>query len=268
MNVKEVTDLVLSLNGGKRIEPTCDQLIEGDWNSQVTGVATTFMATVDVIRQAIKECCNFIITHEPTYFTGPDRLDWLKDDEVYQAKKEFINKNKVSIWRFHDHMHMGPGDLIYDGLLEHMGWTAYLNKNIPQPHCYTIPPTDVAGLVKFLKKNLGMNTIQIVGRKKTKCSRVGILVGGGSLGLGHEEMPAKLMRDENLDAIICGEITEWTLAAYVRDAAQLGFNKALIIVGHERSEGPGMEGLVNRIRPLLKDIPVKYIEAGEPFSYL
>jgi putative NIF3 family GTP cyclohydrolase 1 type 2 len=240
MKVREAISAVLNLNGGRKIEKTCDQLIEGNWDYQVTGVVTTFMATVE----------------------------WLKNDAVYHRKKALINDNKISIWRYHDHMHLGNTDLIYAGLLETLGWKEYLNKNIAQPHCYTIPSTTLSALVEFFKKTLGMRVIQIVGDPETKCRRVGILVGGGSLGLGREEMPAKLMNDEQLDVIVCGEITEWTLTAYVRDAAALGFNKALIIVGHERSEEPGMKELANRLQPLLKEIPVTFIDAGEPFSYL
>ena len=195
---------------GSKFEKTCDQLIEGNWDNQVTGVATTFMATVDVIRRAIAMGCNLIITHEPTYFTGRDHLDWVKDDPVYQQKKALINDNNISIWRYHDHMHSGNKDLIYAGLLKDLGWQKYLNTELPHPHCYNIPPTTVSALVSFLKKKLGMKVIQVVGNSKTKCSRAGILVGGGSLGLGQEEMPAKLMHDQQLDVMICGEITEWT----------------------------------------------------------
>jgi len=268
MNVKEVTGTLLALNGGKKFDKTCDQLIEGSWDYGVTGVVTTFMSTVDVIRLAINLNCNLIITHEPTYFTGADRLEWLKDNEVFRAKKALIGDNKMSIWRYHDHMHGGNADLIYTGLLETLGWKKYLNTDLLMPHCYTIPPTTASKLVEFFKQTLGMRVIQIVGDPDMKCSRVGILVGGGSLGLGREEMPAELMNDEKLDVIVCGEITEWTLTAYVRDAAALGFNKALIIVGHERSEEPGMKELCNRLRPVLKGIPVHFIDAGEPFIYL
>jgi putative NIF3 family GTP cyclohydrolase 1 type 2 len=268
MKVREVVEAVLNLNGGRKFEKTCDQLIEGDWDYQVTGVVTTFMATVDVIRRAIDIGCNLIITHEPTYFTGVDRPEWLKDDAVFHRKKALIDDNKISIWRYHDHMHLGNTDLIYAGLLKTLGWKEYLQKNIPQPHCYVIPRTTVSALVGFFKKTLGMQVIQVVGNPDMTCSRVGILVGGGSLGLGQEEMPAKLMNDEKLDVIVCGEITEWTLTAYVRDAAALGFNKALIIVGHERSEGPGMKHLPELLQPILKGIPVRFIDAGEPFIYL
>jgi putative NIF3 family GTP cyclohydrolase 1 type 2 len=268
MKVKEAVEIILALNGGRKFEKTCDQLIEGNWEDRVRGIATTFMATVDVIRRAIAADCNLIITHEPTYFTGRDGTDWLSGDPVYQQKKALIDGNRISIWRYHDHMHSGFEDLIYKGLLKEMGWTDYLDRDFPLPHCYTIPSTTVAALVDFLKKTLSIEVIQVVGEAKTECRRVGILVGGGSLGLGIEEMPAKLMHEQQLDAIICGEITEWTLSAYVRDAAALGFNKAIIVVGHERSEEPGMKGLADLLRPVFGEIPVHFLDAGEPFIYL
>jgi putative NIF3 family GTP cyclohydrolase 1 type 2 len=267
MNVRDVIEIMLELNGVREIENTCDRLIEGDWEQDVTGVVTTFMATVDVIRRAAGLGCNLIITHEPTYFTGTDGLDWLQDDPVYHRKKSLINETGVSIWRYHDHMHIGDGDLIYDGLLEELGWKSYLNRELPHPHCYTIPPMALADLVDFFKKSLGMEVVRVVGKEDMTCSRVGILVGGGSLGLGDERMPAKLMNEQQLDVMVCGEITEWTLSAYVRDAAALGSNKAMIIVGHERSEGPGMKGLSDTLQPLLEGVPVYFAESGEPFIY-
>jgi len=86
MNVRGVVEVILAANGGRRFEKTCDQLIEGDWERQVTGVVTTFMATVEVIRRTIAMGCNLIITHEPTYFTGSDRTDWMEADPVYLRK--------------------------------------------------------------------------------------------------------------------------------------------------------------------------------------
>ncbi len=268
MKVREIVEIVLRLNGEKLIEPTCDQLIEGDWDQEVTGIITTFMATVEVIHKTIELGCNLIITHEPTYFTGWDKLEWLRDDPVYHRKRALINDNGLTIWRYHDHMHNGNGDLIYDGLLETLGWKPYLNRSLPHPHCYTIPPTSMADLVEFFKQKLGLNILRVIGRTDISCTRVGILVGGGSLGLGDEKMPAALMHEQQLDVMVCGEITEWTLSAYVRDAAAMGFNKAMIIVGHERSEEPGMKRLPDALQPLVKDIPVKFIDAGEPFIYV
>lgn len=268
MNVREVVDVILAVNGKEKIENTCDLLIEGNWDSQVTGVVTTFMATVDVIRRAVGLGVNLIITHEPVYYTGRDRLEWIKDDILYHRKKALINDHHLSIWRYHDHMHHGNTDLIYDGLLKDLGWSGYLDTGFPLPHCYNIPPISLTGLVAFLKNKLDLEVVRVVGNLEMQCRRVGILVGGGSLGLGREEMPAQLMHDQQLDVIICGDIMEWTLSAYVRDAAALGYHKAMIVVGHERSEYSGMKEMAKWLQPLLKDIPVQFCDSGEPFTYL
>jgi putative NIF3 family GTP cyclohydrolase 1 type 2 len=227
---------------------------------------TTFMATVDVIKDTISKGANLIITHEPTYFTGLDETDWLAGDEIYRLKQKFINDNKINIWRFHDHMHMTRPDRIYVGLNMELGWETF---SIPgKPHCYVIPATTVEELSAFLKEKLNVKAIQIIGKKDTKVERVGFLVGGGSLGLGSEQMPMELMRNESLDVMVCGEILEWTLCAYVRDASQFGLNKAMIILGHNRTEEVGMKYLPEWLETLLPGMPVWFSEAGEPFSYV
>ncbi|MEZ4727102.1 MAG: Nif3-like dinuclear metal center hexameric protein [Caldilineaceae bacterium] len=266
MQVREVAERIIAACNIPPLEQTCDQLITGDWDREVTGIVTTFMATVDVIHEAVAQGANLIITHEPIYFTHLDQTEWLQTDPVYQRKQALIAENGINIWRFHDHMHRTQPDLIYAGLNQELGWESYW---LPaEKHCYQIPATTVAALSALFKEKLDVKTIQIIGKPETTVERVGVLVGAGSMGLGSEPMPMQLMKRQNLDVIICGEILEWTLAAYVRDAAQLGLNKALIILGHNRSEEVGMKHLTAWLEPLLPGIPIRFAEAGEPFAYL
>lgn len=268
MQVKEIIEAIIEQCGGWKFDKTCDMLIEGDENMEVTGIATTFMATVEVIQQAMDQGINLIITHEPTYYTGDDKRDWVKGDAVYEAKRKLIRDNNIAIWRFHDHMHAAKTDLIYDGLIETLGWEAYVDRSLPYPHVYEIPEMSLKELSDFFKDKLEMDVTQIVGSKDTVCKKVGILVGGGSLGLGTEEMPMQLMNDKNLDVIVCGDITEWTLPPYVRDAAALGMNRALLIIGHERTEEAGMKYLPQWMEERIEGIKVTFIDAKEPFTYL
>jgi len=266
MNVKEIVNLILTNCNIPLLEKTCDRLMAGSWNSEVTGIVTTFMATVDVIQESIARGANLIITHEPTYFTGADQTDWLAEDDVFLLKQKLITENKLNIWRFHDHMHITKPDKIYVGLNKELNWDQY---NIPgKPHCYVLPATTVEELSTFLKGKLDVKAVQIVGKKDAKIERVGFLVGGGSLGLGSEQMPMELMRNENLDVVICGEILEWTLCAYVRDASQLGLNKNMIILGHNRTEEVGMKYLPEWLATLVPNIDISFVEAGEPFEYV
>lgn len=78
----------------------------------------------------------------------------------------------------------------------------------------------------------------------------------------------RLMASRNLDLIICGEITEWTLPAYVRDAWQLGMLKAILVLGHERSEEPGMKHLGEWMKSIVADIDGVFIDSEEPFVYV
>ncbi|WP_019637290.1 Nif3-like dinuclear metal center hexameric protein [Paenibacillus fonticola] len=268
MKVQDVIERILTDScGGKRLEQTCDQLVSGSPDMKVTGIVTSFMATVDVIKEAISQGANMIITHEPTYYTGADNLDWVGEDPVYLAKKKMIDDHGIAIWRYHDHMHMAQPDRIYEGLLKEIGWEQYQSDE-GQPWVYVIEQTTVGELAQFLKQKLAMDVLRVVGNPDAACSRIGILVGGGSLGLGKEYMPMQLMREQNLDVMICGEITEWTLCAYVNDAAMLGMNKAMLIVGHERSEEWGMKHMASWLQPLVGDIRVSFVDAREPFRYL
>ncbi len=269
MTVQEIIAAILTdACGDFRLERTCDLLASGDPQMEVTGIGTSFMATVEVIHKAVEMGANLIITHEPTYFTGADQTDWLAGDPVYLAKRKLIEDNNLAIWRFHDHMHMASSDRIYDGLLKEIGWESFLMKEQPHPHCYEIEETSLGELAGFFKEKFSMDVVQLVGNPEMKCRRVGILVGGGSLGLGREQMPMELMREKELEVVVCGEITEWTLCAYVNDAQRMGFNKAMIVLGHERTEEWGMKHMAEWLRPLVKGLPVAFISAGEPFSYL
>ena len=96
---------------------------------------------------------------------------------------------------------------------------------------------------------------------------MGILVGGGSLGLGREVMPMEVRERNDLNLLICGDITEWTVVEYIRDAAQLGMDRSMIQLGHERTEEPGMKHLPFLLKRYIHNIPIQFISADEPYTY-
>ena len=92
MTVREIVDKIIEKTGVEPLpeDKTCDHLMTGSWDMEVKGVVTTFMATVDVIKEASALGANFIITHEPTWFSGADDTEWLLEDPVYLEKKKLI----------------------------------------------------------------------------------------------------------------------------------------------------------------------------------
>ena len=191
---------------------------------------------------------------------------------VYLEKKKLIEEHQIAIWRFHDHMHMDADDGIYRGFDEELDWGKYRVK------CdgdlgwfgvvYELPETTLEELAHFFQKELDMKVVQLVGDPKMPVKRVCVLVGGGSLGLGQENLPMRHMHQENIDVAICGDITEWTLSAYVRDASQMGMHKGMLVLGHERSEEWGMKHLPAWLKSITGDLPVTFVDAKEPFTYI
>lgn len=112
-----------------------------------------------------------------------------------------------------------------------------------------------------------MKVIRYHGLPNSKVERVGLLLGGSSLGLGDEKNPVKLLKEQQLDTVICGEIVEWTIPAYVRDAEMLGINLSMIVIGHEKSEEVGMKNIVPWMKSFIHHVNIEFIEAGEPFQY-
>lgn len=274
MTVGMIIDAIIKKTQVEQLpdDKTCDHLMAGSLDMEVTKIVTTFMATVEVLEQTIAAGANFIITHEPTWFTGADDTKWLLDDPIYQKKKALIEENHIAIWRFHDYMHMGREDGIYRGFDIELGWSDYRMKTADSDGlfgpCYHIPKTTLGALCQFIKKTLSMDVVQIVGNPDMSVERVGVLVGGGSLGLGVEEMPMQLMHQNELDLLICGDIIEWTISAYVRDAVSLGLNKGMLVLGHERSEEMGMKHLGAWLNDIVEQTEVLFIDAKEPFVYL
>ncbi len=270
LKIQDIIDKILmDMCGGAKFEQTCDIIAAGNPENQATGIVTTFMATFDVIQEAVRLGANFIITHEPTWFTGNDATDWCQGDSVYLAKRKYLEEHGITVWRLHDHMHMGSDtDYIYKGLLDELDWHQFLQPDEECPWVYEIPETTVAGLAEFFKKKLDMKTIQIIGDPEMKVKRAGILVGGGSLGLGVEQMPMQVMERNHLDLLIVGDITEWTVCAYINDASQMGMNRAMLTLGHERSEEAGMKYLAPWLSERFPEIPVAFVDAKEPFQYL
>jgi hypothetical protein len=88
-----------------------------------------------------------------------------------------------------------------------------------------------------------------------------IAVAPGASGL---ETQVSALRPDDIELLIAGEASEWETVEYVRDAVSQGRHKALILLGHEVSEEPGMEKATRDLRVLFPNLKVEHIVAGNP----
>jgi putative NIF3 family GTP cyclohydrolase 1 type 2 len=253
--VQEVIDTIIAAVPGAPYPETVDTLKTGDPGQKVRAIATTFLASYDVIQRVIASGANLVITHEPTFYGHLDNTIWLESDPVYKAKRALIDSNHIAIWRFHDYLHSLTPDPTFTGLVKALGWSAYTLDD--QPFVCQLPERTLGQLVQEIKSRLGLESVRVVGDPGMNCSRAGLVVGapGG-------EMQISGMGSQALDVLICGEINEWEISEYARDAAASGLARALVVIGHSASEEDGMREIVPWLQQRLPDVPVSFIPTG------
>jgi len=233
----------------------------GDGHQKVSGIVTTMFATDAVIKKTIAAGANFIIAHEPTFYSHTDETALLQNDEVYQYKKKLLDEHGIAVWRFHDYWHAAKPDGILMGVLIALGWEKYYNTD--HPTLINYPATSVKDIVALVKTKLGIDTVRVIGNANQMCSRIALLPGawGG-------KMQITTLQQQRPDLIIVGELSEWETAEYIRDAEYMGLNTSLIVLGHGVSEEPGMQYLVQWLQPKIPGVKITHIPSGNPFSFM
>ena len=69
LTAAQVIDRIKSNVGVPWREQTVDKIIAGEAETAVKGIATTMMATLDVVQRAAAAGKNMVITHEPTFYS-------------------------------------------------------------------------------------------------------------------------------------------------------------------------------------------------------
>lgn len=259
--VQDVITTILNAAVDSPLTETVDTLKSGQLSQEVTGVVTTFLATKAVIRRAAELGANMIITHEPTFYNHLDQVTDLAGDPVYEAKVQLIEQTGMAIWRFHDQWHMRRPDGILEGELQALGWEAYADAE--DNFFCTIPAQPMAEVVAHLKERMGAAQVRVMGDPQLLVRRVGLIIGAAGF-----QWHRQALRNENLDLLVVGEINEWETCEYIRDAIDSGEQRALAIVGHANSEEAGMQYLASWLRPLLGNVPVTHVPAGDPFQWM
>jgi putative NIF3 family GTP cyclohydrolase 1 type 2 len=74
-------------------QTTRDTFKAGSPDTEIKGIATTFMATLDLLQRAHAAGMNLVITHEPTFWNDQDKVQDLAANPTYIFKAGFCAKN-------------------------------------------------------------------------------------------------------------------------------------------------------------------------------
>ncbi len=236
---------------------TCDTYKTGNPDSEISGVGVSMFATPDVLKKCAEQNINFLIVHEPMFYNHWD--DHIPN-ETAESKKRLAESLGITVARYHDHAHIINNDMIYEGEIKYSGLIGKkIKTGIFGVNRFELDePLTAKELASVLEKNLGIKHIKIAGC----CDKKGKMISCcfGTPGHVAEEM-------ENSDFVLTGEICEWEMGETARDYAQLGYNKALLVMGHIGSERAGMMYFTDILKEKYPGLNVEYIECGEVYSY-
>ena len=291
VTAQEVVDRIQKSIGGDWSNPkSVDGFKAGDPSAKITGIATTSLATLDVLAQAVKAGANMIVTSEPTFFSkGDTPIPMVRrpftagrrpgaaapdanaaaaappqppplvpgpPDAVFTGKDDFIKKHGLIVWRISDHWNARTPNPFAQGIVDALGWVKYANGDVSR---IDIPQTSLQALVTHAKSALkSRGGMRIVGDPKLAVRKVALLPGSTPV-----EAALKVLPDA--DVILAGEVREWETVQYVRDTIDMGGKKALVLVGRVVSEDPGMQVCAQWLKTVVPEVRSTWMPVVDPY---
>src|SRR5688572_25596750 len=266
---QELVDRIRTALGVEWRADTVDTFKAGDPATLVTGIATTSLVTIDVMRRAVKAGANMIITSGPTFYSRADRptppagrgrgaaAASRSPDPVFAAKNEFITTNKLVVWRFSDHWRLRTPNPFTTGLIDALEWTKY--RATEDPLTVTVPSIAPDRLVEDVNRRLdARGGMRIFGNRQMRIRRIGVLPGSVPIQTTLTLLP-------RVDALIAGEIREWESSEYARDTVSEGLPRALILLGRTLSEDPGMKACAQWLETIVPEVRCRWMPTGDPY---
>lgn len=245
-------------------DDTVDGITAGHAATHVTGVVTTALPTLAVLKKAVDSGANVVIASQPTFYSrtegrarGASPPPAPPTDPVIAAKRAFIERHGLVVMRLSDHWRARESDPMAAGLAQAMGWTR--DRSGGSARRVEIPKSTLTAVVAAVGKALhASGGIRVVGDPSMAVRRIGLLPGVTAIQAALELLPA-------VDVIVAGEVREWETVEYVRDQVASGAAKALVLVGRVVSEEPGMIACADWLKTVAPGLPVAHVGAGDPY---
>jgi putative NIF3 family GTP cyclohydrolase 1 type 2 len=217
---------------------TCDGILWGDGQTEVTGIAVCWSSNVNQLRDAQKNGCNLYICHEPLYHYS-ERGENFHQKEV--EKNQFLKDSGIVVYRCHDFWDVMPEIGIVDSWSKFLGFAEEPVARIRFYNAHQLPEGTTLGSlsrqIAHKVKELGQDVVNYIGDPDSKVTRIAVGTGAitnfrSMFSLGADVL---LLTD---DGTRLWESAVWSIDADV----------PLILVNHATAEEPGMRNLAEYVK--------------------
>lgn len=241
--------------------PTDDRIIFGDRAVAVTGIATCFTATLDVLHRARAAGLNYVVPHEASFYERYDDFaeSAVRDDNpVLVAKQRFLAEHGMVIQRMHSHAHSRPGDAIMTGLIARLGWTGQRGADLVGMPLVQLPPAPARDIAQHIKSALGRRTLRMFGDPARTISTISL-----SAGMPGETAQIRQL-ESGADAVLLGEVREPEVLGYAQDLA--ASRPITVFLSGHTNEDAGMGLIADWLGTVFPGLPVRWLPLTDPYT--
>ncbi|MFC1714738.1 Nif3-like dinuclear metal center hexameric protein [Candidatus Poribacteria bacterium] len=251
MKVIEIHEYFKSKGDWVNWEKTCDRILWGDGETEVTGIAVCWTSNIHQLREAQENGCNLYICHEPLYHYS-ERGDVFHQKEV--EKKQFLEEAGVVVYRCHDLWDVMPEIGIVDSWSKFLGFTEEPVASIKFYNAHQLPAgTTLEKLTRQIAhkvEELGQDVVNYIGDPDGEVTR--IAVGTGAI----TNFRAMFSLEPDVMILTDDGTRLWESAVWSEDTGV-----PLILVNHATAEEPGMRNLAAYVEESFS-APVHFIQQG------
>lgn len=230
---------------------TCDGILWGDGQIEVTGIAVCWSSNINQLEDAQENGCNLYICHEPLYHYS-ERMENFHQKEV--EKNQFLEDSGMVVYRCHDFWDVMPEIGIVDSWSKFLGFVEEPAAKMRFYNAHQLPAgTTLGDLTRQIAdkvKKLGQDVVNYIGDPDSNITR--IAVGTGAItnfrSMFSLEADVLLLTD---DGTRLWESAVWSVDVGI----------PLILVNHATAEEPGMRNLAIYVKEMFP-VPVHFIPQG------
>jgi len=264
MKAKELCEHMQKVGTWVNWEDTCDQFLAGNPESEVTGIAVSWMPTFSTLTKALEAKSNLFVTHEPLYAVSldvegriiPRSFEGLHLDQndAWVKKRKWLDETGMVVYRCHDSWDDFPEKGIHGAWADWLGFSEepVVTKKFYEVHKVgNIRLRDLAERILQRVQTLDQDVIHVVGDLDRRVSRIAL--GTGAITNYRD------MRDMGADVLL---LTDDGTRLWESGQWSLDSDIPLIIVNHSTSEEPGMRTLAKYIQEKFPKLPVIEMPVG------
>lgn len=251
MKIQEVIDFLEEQGQWVNRSYTRDHVLFGDTQQSLENVVVCWVATLDVILQAIEKKCQLIITHENLFYMNATAIP-TAILEAQKEKTDLLQKHHIVVYRCHDLWDLYPQIGVRDQ------WAKILGLEFQQPSheksfiriSYPFQMT-VSALAKHIVQRIAPYHeygVEVIGSLTQNVHCLGIGTGACTDVIEMYEQGADvcLVSDDGINNWIQ---TQWAMDHHI----------PLIVVNHLTSEAAGIKALKQYLSQQFTDIHFEYI---------